>query len=315
MNRWATDCYQPKVLDESIMAFYRLQGLNQAMSENRFDTHSTYEIYVFEEGHCNYFIQDAIYDLQPGDIVLLDGLTLHKANTTSPETYVRSMVHFSPAWWEKIMSRLGMPNLLSPFQKMNTCILRTGFDDSGQYVSKKIRWLAVQLEEIHREFEFTGQVNVLLKAEIELEFLQLLMKIYKMSASQYFRVEPKNIEKKRQADNIASWINQHYCEKISLERIAKELNLSKYYISHLFKEVTGYTVMQYVMDCRLIQVKYLLEMQPNLPLEDIYISTGFESAAHFSRFFKERMGMTPTSYRKMKSGSKFVQLCSTLSKV
>ena len=87
---------------------------------------------------------------------------------------------------------------------------------------------------------------------------------------------------------------------MSLERLAKELNLNKYYLSHVFKEVTGYTVMQYVMECRLIQVKYLLEMKLDQSLEDIFLSTGFESAAHFSRFFKARIGMTPTSYRKMK---------------
>ena len=102
------------------------------------------------------------------------------------------------------------------------------------------------------------------------------------------------------AENIASWINQHYSEKITLERIAKELNLNKYYVSHVFKEVTGFTVMQYVMECRLIQVKYLLEMRPDLSLEEIFTATGFESGAHFSRFFKDKMGMTPTSYRKKK---------------
>ena len=126
-----------------------------------------------------------------------------------------------------------------------------------------------------------------------------------MSEYPHFQVELKKTEKRQHAVNIVSWINQHYCEKISLERIAKELNLNKYYISHIFKEVTGYTVMQYVMECRLIQVKYLLEMNLDQSLEDIFLSTGFESAAHFSRFFKERIGMTPTNYRKLKGRETF----------
>lgn len=277
---------------------------------HQFESHSTYEIYVLEEGQCNYFIHNKIYDLQPGDIILLDGLTLHKSNTTSPDAYVRSMVHFSPIWLESMLSVIGMPNLLDPFQKLNNCILRTGFDSSGQYVAEKIKWLEKQLEAIDEEYKCTGKINVLLETELKVEFLQLLIKIYKMSECQQLRVVQKKTEKKRHAENIASWINQHYCEKVSLERIAKELNLNKYYVSHVFKEVTGYTVMQYVMECRLIQVKYLLEMKPDQSMEEIFLSTGFESAAHFSRFFKERIGMTPTSYRKMKRSQTFDQSCS-----
>lgn len=294
--------YQPKVLDESILAFYRLQGLNTNMTGfNQFESHSTYEVYILEEGDCKFFIQNQVYELQPGDILLLDGLTLHKSNSSSPDTYVRSMVHFSPAWLKKMLPVLGMPNLLDPFRKLNNCILRTGFDASGKYVAEKIRWIAKQLEVIDQEFQSTGQINAILETELKIEFLQLLMKIYKMSKCEQLHVEQKKTEKKQHAENIASWINQHYCEKVSLERIARELNLNKYYISHVFKEITGYTVMQYVMECRLIQVRYLLEMKLDQSLEDIFLSTGFESAAHFSRFFKERIGMTPTSYRKMKS--------------
>ena len=300
MSKWAKDV-QPKVLDGSILASYRLQGLNADVSGvNQFESHGTYEIFIFEEGQCNYFIHDTMYDLQPGDIILLDRFTLHKTNTVSPDTYVRSAVHFSPAWLGRIFPVLGMPNLLDPFHNLDNGILRTGFNASGQYVAEKIKWIAKQLKKIDQEYQSTGKINSILETELKIEFLQLLMRIYKMSQCPQMHVEQKKTERKQHAENIVSWINQHYCEKISLERIAKEFNLNKYYVSHVFKEVTGYTVMQYVMECRLIQVKYLLEMKLDQSLEEIFRSTGFASAAHFSRFFKERIGMTPTSYRKLK---------------
>ena len=103
MKEWAKDFYKPKALDESIMAFYRLKGLNPEMlGFNQFESHSTLEIFLFEEGQCKYIIQNKVFELQPGDIILLDGLTLHKSSTSTPDTYVRSMVHFSPAWLEKM---------------------------------------------------------------------------------------------------------------------------------------------------------------------------------------------------------------------
>ena len=305
MNIKARNLYQQKVLDESIIAFHRVQGVKTNMSGcNQFESHNTYEIYFFEEGECKYLIQNRIYELEPGDIILLDGLTLHKSKPSNPDTYVRSMIHFYPAWVKSMLPMLGMPNLLHPFQKLNNCILRTGFDAAGQYVAEKIKWIAKQLEVIDQEFQCTEKINIVLESELKLEFLQLLLYIYKMSECEHLRMEQEKTEKKRHAENIASWIDQYYSEKICLNRIAKELNLNKHYVSHVFKEVTGYTVMQYVMDCRLTQVKYLLEMRPDQSLEEIYRSTGFESAAHFCRFFKGKMGMTPTSYRKMKSRQK-----------
>jgi len=316
MEKRARNLYQPKVLDGSILAFHRLQGMEAYQSESsQFVSHGTYKIYFFEGGECKYLVQNRIYELEPGDIILLDDLTLHKSNIASPDTYVRSMIQFTPAWLKEMLPMLGIPNLLDPFQKLNNCILRSRFDASGQYVSRKIKEIAKQLEVINQEFQCTGKINVVLESELKLEFLQLLLYIYKISECEHLRIKQKKTEKKLHAEKIASWINQYYSEKICLERIAKEFNLNKYYVSHVFKEVTGYTVMQYVMECRLNQVKYLLEMKPDLSLEEIFTSTGFESAAHFSRFFKEKMGITPTSYRKMKSIPRFNQLCSVLNKV
>ena len=54
------------------------------------------------------------------------------------------------------------------------------------------------------------------------------------------------------------------------------------------------------MGCRLNQVKYLLEMEPDLSIAEVSSSSGFESLAHFSRYFKEKVGVTPSKYRKNK---------------
>ena len=316
MEQKAKSLDQSRVLDGSIMAFHRLQGMKAHKSESsQFDSHGTYKIYFFEEGECKYLVQNRIYELEPGDIILLDDVTLHQSTITSPDTYVRSMIQFHPIWLKEMLPMLGIPNLLDLFQNLNNCILRSRSDEKGQYVSAKIKKIAKALEVIQQEFQCTGKINFLLETELKLEFLQLLLYIYKLSECEHVSMKQKKTEKKLHAEKIASWINQHYPEKICLERIAKEFNLNKSYVSHIFKEVTGYTVMQYVMECRLAQVKYLLEMKPDLSLEEIFTSTGFESAAHFSRFFKEKMGITPTSYRKMKSSLRFNQLCSVLSKI
>ena len=57
--------------------------------------------------------------------------------------------------------------------------------------------------------------------------------------------------------------------------------------------------MEYVMGCRFNQVKYLLEMEPDLSIAEVSASSGFESLAHFSRYFKEKVGTTPSSIVKI----------------
>src|SRR5699024_7890242 len=103
--------------------------------------------------------------------------------------------------------------------------------------------------------------------------------------------------KAEHAENIATFIQDHYMKKLTLDSIADALNLSKSYISHLFKEMTGFTIMDYVMECRLIQAKYLLEMEPGKPIKDVAHTSGFESSSHFSRYFRSKVGKTAREYR------------------
>ncbi|MDR7076938.1 AraC-like DNA-binding protein [Neobacillus niacini] len=290
--------YKRKVLDEWMTAFYRVQGVD--FYNFQFHSHHEFEIYFFCGEDCKYLINNRIYELVPGDIILLDGMTLHKANPGGESAYTRSMVHFSPTWISGLISTLGIPNLLDPFKKLNNPLLRTRYDENGQYVDGQIKKISGLLSEIDEELQRTGKKNELLEAEVKLEMIQLLLCIYKMSQQDLAHVTSKKTEKEIHAEDIASWIRDHFNEKISLDLISSELNLSKYYVSHVFKEVTGFTVMEYVMGCRLNQVKYLLEMEPDLSIAEVSSSSGFESLAHFSRYFKEKVGVTPSKYRKNK---------------
>jgi AraC family transcriptional regulator, melibiose operon regulatory protein len=58
--------------------------------------------------------------------------------------------------------------------------------------------------------------------------------------------------------------------------------------------------MEYVMECRLTQAKYLLEMEQHKPLKDVSYESGFESATHFSRYFREKVGVTAKEYRQIR---------------
>src|SRR5690625_5473447 len=83
--------------------------------------------------------------------------------------------------------------------------------------------------------------------------------------------------------------------------IADALNMSKSYVSHLFKDMTGFTVMEYVMGCRLTHAKYLLEMKPDKKIAKVAYESGFESASHFSRYFRQKTGLTDRKSTRLNS--------------
>lgn len=265
-----------------------------------FHSHAHYEIYYFHRGDCKYLIHNSIYELQPEDIIIMDGLTAHRANPSRFEPYERSIVHFSPRWIDPVIETLPFPELLAPFKEMNNCLLRGQDDGERRIILNCMKDMAQLLtdESFHMQEQSSQKPEV--EAELKVLLLTMLVQIFKLSKKENEQLAKQKSEKVVHVENIATFIQGNFKEKITLDDISSKLNLSKFYLSRIFKEVTGTTVMDYVMACRLNQVKYDLEMNLDKTLHEIAGDCGFESPAHFSRFFKKSLGMTPSEYRKRK---------------
>lgn len=100
-------------------------------------------------------------------------------------------------------------------------------------------------------------------------------------------------DKLRQA---LDYIQEHLGEEISLEAIAKHLQMSQYYFSHLFKQSMGVSPYQYVLQQRIERSKQLLK-QSQLTVAEIALESGFASQTHLLKHFRKFTGMSPTKYR------------------
>ena len=92
-------------------------------------------------------------------------------------------------------------------------------------------------------------------------------------------------------------MEENYGEKISLEQVAAAAFLSRSYASALFKKETGEKFSDYLQRVRIEKSCGLLR-DSSLSIQETAERTGFFDAAHFSRVFKEKMGMSPMEYRK-----------------
>ena len=97
--------------------------------------------------------------------------------------------------------------------------------------------------------------------------------------------------------NAVNYINQHYNLPLSLDRIADELNISKYTLSHDFTKYIGISVMENILQLRIKEAKLLLSTSER-NVNEIAHAIGFSSDVHFIQTFKKREGITPLQYRK-----------------
>lgn len=99
------------------------------------------------------------------------------------------------------------------------------------------------------------------------------------------------------AVRIKNYIDAHYLEELSLAILAEKLNINRYYLSHLFKDYTGLSPMQYINKRRLNKAQNLL-LTTDLTVTDIAMQCGYNNSNYFQTAFNNAIGMPPGKYRK-----------------
>jgi two-component system response regulator YesN len=98
------------------------------------------------------------------------------------------------------------------------------------------------------------------------------------------------------AQAVSDYIEAHYKEKFSLQKIAGSLYVNGSYLLRTFKKHKGYTPLAYHNHIRCEKAKELL-VHTGEEVSEIGEMVGFVSSAHFSHVFKKTEGCTPTEYR------------------
>jgi AraC-like DNA-binding protein len=111
-------------------------------------------------------------------------------------------------------------------------------------------------------------------------------------------IDVENKSKKYRAlVRVTNYIDEHYTEGISLDEVAGQTGISRYYVSHLFKELMNTTFVGYVNELRLNRAAMLL-VTSDKPIIEIASISGFNNLSNFNRAFKMHFGKTPSAYRK-----------------
>ncbi len=98
------------------------------------------------------------------------------------------------------------------------------------------------------------------------------------------------------------YIDSHFHRDMSLDDISRELNISPYYFSKLFKEETGENFVEYVTGRRMDRAKALLK-NSDRSIKDICAEVGYSDPNYFSRIFRKYQGVSPTEYKENVGGN------------
>ena len=130
-------------------------------------------------------------------------------------------------------------------------------------------------------------------AELRLSLLALADRAARFLSSGAAATADDAPEAVRQAQDF---IRANYLERLSVADVAEAACLSPNYLSVLFREATGRTVLEAIHELKLAEAKARLR-DPALPVKRIAYELGFESSHYFSRFFRKMTGATPSEFR------------------
>lgn len=261
-------------------------GLNPVNSD--YHTHNEYELYLQLEKESNYYIGPTCYHLKRGYMLIINNNEIHKCPNVGDMNFRRATVYFNPTYMNNI-SIYSNTDLLScfkhPIGKKNLIVL-----DEEQ--------LGVVVEYIDDMVKYQNSTAYADGTKALIALIRLLVLINRIYSTTTFE---NGITSKQQSSYlnriypIISYIDDHYAENLSLENIANALGMNKYTISHIFKQVTGSTIHNYISLKRISCAKALLLEGKNVT-ETCYLS-GFNDYSNFIRRFKAETGMTPGEYK------------------
>ncbi len=127
--------------------------------------------------------------------------------------------------------------------------------------------------------------------------LSLLKIIKRISDGQQEQVTKTNSDLRTLSNQIKAYIDTHYSDELNLEVIGHAMNLSPYYLSHIFKKITGYSPMQYTLRRRIGEAQTLL-ISTNYSITEIGGRVGYGNPNYFNVIFTKNIGMSPSMYRK-----------------
>lgn len=248
--------------------------------------HANNEIYYLLAGRRTYFIKERTYVIEPGDLIFINKYDVHKTSDVSEPGHERIVINFSDSFLNGGTDAVQVPVLLLSFDQ-SVDIIRLKLQD--QVIVQAI------MSKLHHELKEQGTGFEIMGRQFIAELLLFAVR-YTERHTEAAMDHASPLHHK--VSEIVQFINQHYNKPLTLEKLSQQFYLSSYYLCRVFKEVTGFTFIEYVNLTRIREAERLLK-ESKLKVIEIANLVGFENSTHFGRVFRKATGVAPLHYRKL----------------
>lgn len=246
--------------------------------------HTFYELCVLLCPHAVHFVEGKPYRLEAFDIIGIPPNVLHQTQYPAGNPCKRLIIQFA-------MPKT-VPGLSNEYEQLVGVFHREVpiFRFDGELRKK----LYGKLNDI---FLLAPKTDPMRDLIIHQKFVEFLTLLYLNQGNNQYSNETEMSPMERKIYSITSYIHSHYSEELSLERLAQQFCISSCYLSHQFKDITGFTITDYIQMTRVRNVQSLL-INTQIPITEAAVPCGFASFSQFNRVFRKHIGMSPSQYRK-----------------
>ena len=267
-------------LNENFRLFHLKDSRAQKME---YHYHEFDKIIFLLSGKVTYMVEGKRYFLQPFDILLVQHDMIHQPVIDPNEPYERIIIWLNSS----CLARYGEHQLDKCFhlaRERNVHLLRAEKEKRGTY-----RRLLEQLEGALKAEGFGSDLLA------ETYFLQLLIAVNRDMLKDHTAENTESYHFDPKIEAILRHIGEHLEDDLSVDKLAGEFYLSRYYLMHRFKEVTGYTVHRYVTQKRLQKAVSLI--REGVPVMKAAEQSGFGEYSTFLRAFQAAYRVSPKEFK------------------
>ena len=251
---------------------YHQQGRAPSLQHSHTDS-DCLEVIQIVSGDGTALINDQTYPLSPGILLFIDSSNTHALNPQDVDNYCRNKLLVRRSVVEKSLNPVGALSLLDVFAEVGgTCFALTPE-------------LAGRVDDIFSTMAETPGDNTII-------FSSLIRLLTMLTPQDRLYAQVPDIRVSR----VLHYLHTRYAEPITIEMLAEDCHVSKYYLCRLFRNHTGMSIVQYLNEQRLSCARRLLS-QTRRSITSIAQDCGFGSASHFCALFREHEGITPRDFR------------------
>lgn len=273
-----TDFLERIALNDRQISFNRMS----IGSANYFHWHQCLEMLFISQGYGIVIVDNQQYTLRPGRLFVFPPFKLHKVFVEQSDRnhYIRTTVH---------LDHQLLDGFLSCFPQRRAHFSRLWGAESDAHIFD----LADNAQHIETILESFQRLQLAATPQWE-DIAMMILQLMEFMPEQ--QVKRKTVSRTT-ASKVMQWIEENYVMKFSLAELSAAIGLSQSYISRVFSQETGGSVVDYLATRRIKRACELLR-STDMRIEEVGSQCGFTDTPYFITCFRKLIGRTPLQYRK-----------------